>query len=125
MVERACALIPSGQVPAKLGVKVPADVSAVAFETRNAVLNESAERLRKKDGLLSIWLLNMLNATPRTAVLIPYKTDAAGGSGPIVKDDYCYYPEKGGWGEPCALDSLPQVTRTVVLILRHFVFCKG
>jgi hypothetical protein len=88
MVERSCALVPRGAIESHLGVSLPAKVSSIAFETTNGIINRSPEPLRKETGLLSLWLLNMLNATPRTAVLIPYRTDAAGGAGKIVTDDY-------------------------------------
>jgi hypothetical protein len=88
LVERAIRVIPRGQVGALLGVALPDDVGVAAFATENAIINQATIALRKDTGLLSIWMLNMLNATPRTAVIIPFRTDAQGGSGRIVKDDY-------------------------------------
>ncbi len=88
LVERTCRLIPREHAASIMDVSLPPAVSAVAYETHNGVINQSHEPLRKETGLVSIWLLGMLNATPETAVLIPYRTDSEGGTGPVVNDDY-------------------------------------
>jgi hypothetical protein len=88
MVERVCRTVPAPAAAADLEVSLPDGVTAVAFETENALINRSEAPLERATGLVSIWLLGMLNATARTAVLIPYRTDEAGGSGPVATTDY-------------------------------------
>ena len=44
--------------------------------------------MTKKKGLVSIWMLGMLNASPRTVVIVPYKPGDESRLGPPVKSDY-------------------------------------
>ena len=88
VVERTCRVLPRSQAASTLGLSLPDGVSVVAYETENRLINRGTEPMVKEKGLVSIWLLGMLNAGEKTAVLIPYKTDEEGGSGRIVTDDY-------------------------------------
>lgn len=64
-----------------------AGVKLVGYETANTVTNRGAAMTRPK-GLVSIWILGMLNAGPRTVVIVPYKPGDPGRLGPEVKSDY-------------------------------------
>lgn len=63
------------------------DVKFVAYETANTITNRG-EPMTKQDGLVSIWILSMLNATPQTVVIVPYKQGDEAELGPVVKSDY-------------------------------------
>ncbi len=62
-------------------------VNLVAYETANRITNRGAA-FSKSRGLVSIWILGMLNSSPRTVVLMPYKPGPESQLGPAVKSDY-------------------------------------
>jgi len=76
------------QVLAEWGASLGDGVRAVGFESVNAVQNAGASPWRPESGLLSIWILGMLNATPKTTVVIPVKEGLESGLGPLVNDAY-------------------------------------
>jgi hypothetical protein len=62
-------------------------VKRVAFETVNTITNRG-EPMAKEKGLVSIWVLGMLNASARTVVIVPYEPGDESRLGPPVKSDY-------------------------------------
>jgi hypothetical protein len=64
-----------------------AGVRCVAYETVNTIVNRGAPLTRQR-GLVSIWILGMLNCGPQTVVVVPYKPGDAGRLGPAVRSDY-------------------------------------
>ncbi len=48
-------------------------VKTVAYETANQISN-CGPAFSKKKGLVSIWILGMMNAGPQTVILVPYKS---------------------------------------------------
>ncbi|MET0392997.1 MAG: DUF6786 family protein [Chitinophagaceae bacterium] len=87
-VNREVRLLGRAATDSALGIAVPEGVQSVAFESENSVINKGATAWTKKTGLLSIWILSMLNASGKTTVALPYKQDAGAGLGKIVTDDY-------------------------------------
>ncbi len=74
------------------GAKVAATLARpenrlVGYETVNTITNRGADMTREA-GLVSIWMLGMLNAGPQTAVIVPYRPGDESKLGPIVKSDY-------------------------------------
>lgn len=63
------------------------DVKMVGYETRNEIINRGPD-FTKETGLISIWILGMMNAGPRSVVLVPYKAGSVAEMGPVVKSDY-------------------------------------
>jgi hypothetical protein len=63
------------------------DVKLVAYETVNTVTNRGPDMAKEK-GLVSIWMLGMLNSGPETVVVVPYKSGDPTQLGPVVKSDY-------------------------------------
>jgi hypothetical protein len=59
----------------------------VAYETSNRLTNRGGPMTRA-GGLVSIWILGMLNCGPQCAVVVPYKDGDASRLGPPVKSDY-------------------------------------
>lgn len=84
-VDRTIRLLSKAGIDSIMGVSVPADVRSVAFESDNRITNKGKKAWTKQTGMLSIWILSMLNASPNTIVAIPFNK---AGSGPIVTDDY-------------------------------------
>ena len=62
-------------------------VKSVAYETDNRLTNRGADMTREK-GLVSIWILGMMNCGPQTVVIVPYKPGSEAELGPVVKSDY-------------------------------------
>ncbi len=62
-------------------------VNRVGYETINTITNRGAA-MRKEQGLVSIWMLGMLNASPETVVIVPYRPGDERELGPPVKSDY-------------------------------------
>lgn len=69
------------------GVITQADVKTVAYETKNEVVNRGPD-FSKETGLVSIWILGMMNSGPETVVIVPYKAGPVSELGPVVKSDY-------------------------------------
>ncbi len=63
------------------------DVQTVAYETDNRITNLGPD-FSKAKGLVSIWILGMMNSSPKTVVLVPYKRGDEAELGPVVKSDY-------------------------------------
>jgi hypothetical protein len=60
----------------------------VTFDSTNKVTNTGEKAWEKETGLLSIWILGMLNPSPATTVVIPFETGPEDKLGPIVNDAY-------------------------------------
>jgi hypothetical protein len=63
------------------------DVKLVAYETVNEIVNQG-NPMTKEKGLISIWILGMMNAGPETIVIVPYKPGDEATMGHVVKSDY-------------------------------------
>ena len=68
--------------------ELPEDISFAGFETINKITNQGKLAWTKETGLLSIWILSMLNATPHGIVAVPYREGSIDSLGPVVTDDY-------------------------------------
>lgn len=88
MVTRTIRLLNKSSVDSVLGKPVPEGVRAVAFESENIISNTGTKEWNKKTGMLSIWILSMLNASDKTTVAVPYKEGDSAKLGKIVTDDY-------------------------------------
>lgn len=86
--KRAIRLLDARESLMGLGVKLPDGVHAVALESVNSIMNTGASAWTKETGLLSIWILGMLNASPTTTVVIPFKKGPESELGPIVNAGY-------------------------------------
>jgi hypothetical protein len=60
----------------------------VAYESRNTLVNAGTHPWRRETGLLSIWLMGMLNAAPRTTVVVPLKRNRDEKHGAGVTTNY-------------------------------------
>ena len=63
------------------------NANIVGYETANRITNRGPA-LNKKSGLVSIWILGMMNAGEQTVVIVPYKPGDDAQRGPAVKSDY-------------------------------------
>ncbi|MEN6405994.1 MAG: DUF6786 family protein [Thermoguttaceae bacterium] len=62
-------------------------VKTVAYETVNTITNQGPP-MTKQNGLVSMWILSMLNAGPKTAIVVPYRDGGNAELGPVVRSDY-------------------------------------
>ena len=63
------------------------DVKLVAYETVNELTNRGPAMTRE-GGMVSMWVLGMMNCGPRTVAIVPYRAGAEAELGPVVKSDY-------------------------------------
>lgn len=87
-IDRTVRLLDSDKVSKIIGVEVPSSVKMVAVESENKVTNTGKEAWTKDKGLLSIWILCMLNPSPTMTVVIPFKEGPESELGPKVNDAY-------------------------------------
>lgn len=62
-------------------------VRMVGYETANTITNQGPA-MSKEKGLVSIWILGMMNASPATVIIVPYRAGSEADLGPVVKSDY-------------------------------------
>ena len=91
-VAREVRLLDSAKLESLFGREVAevlahAGVKTVAYETVNTITNDGPPMTKGK-GLVSIWILGMLRASPETVVLVPYRTGPESERGEVVKSDY-------------------------------------
>ena len=67
---------------------LPGDLSMVGFQTENIITNTGNRKWDVKTGMLSVWILSMLNANDHTTIIVPYKEGNESALGKIVTDDY-------------------------------------
>ncbi len=87
-VNRTIRLLNENSLVRILGIRPPKNVQVVAFESDNTITNNGTNTWDKKTGMLSIWILSMLNASVQTTVAVPYKQGDSSSLGKIVTDDY-------------------------------------
>jgi hypothetical protein len=84
-VNRDIRLLTPANIQTLIGINPSGDLKMVGFETTNSITNTGEKPWNETHGMLSIWILSMLNAMEKTVVVAPFKTD---GEGPIYTDDY-------------------------------------
>lgn len=88
LVNREIMLRDPAVVLNSLGVQRPSGLKAVAFSTVNTIRNAGAAAWTKDSGLLSIWILGMFNASPKTTIVVPYQIGSEAERGVVVHDTY-------------------------------------
>lgn len=87
-VDRTIQLMDRTAAEKALNAPVPASLSMVAYASENVLTNKGAEAWKPETGLLSIWILGMFNASPKTTVAIPFAKGSEAERGPAVNDAY-------------------------------------
>ncbi len=72
-INRTVKIIEKQNALNRLGLDSAADVSLVAFESINELINIGSEPWTKESGLLSIWILGMFNPSPAATIIVPYQ----------------------------------------------------
>jgi hypothetical protein len=91
-VSRGVRLLGNSDLNRMLGESAARKIAApgvknVAYETDNRLTNRGDAMTREK-GLVSVWILGMMNCGPQTVVIVPYKSGSEAELGPVVKSDY-------------------------------------
>ncbi len=86
-VNRDVNLLSSDRISENLGIDVNG-VNVVAYETLNKLTNTGGNDWEKDSGLLSVWLLGMLNPSPEVTVVIPVKEGSLEELGIEANDNY-------------------------------------
>ncbi len=87
-IQRTISLLEKEQTSSNLNIAIPETIQLVGFESENILTNTGTTSWDEKSGTLSIWILSMLNPSPETAVIVPFKKGDAADLGKIVTDDY-------------------------------------
>ncbi len=87
-VDREVRLLSAKDTWKKLGVPAAEHVQLVAFESANKITNVGKNTWKKETGLLSIWILGMLNPSPATTIVVPIKAGTEAELGKAVTADY-------------------------------------
>jgi NAD(P)-dependent dehydrogenase (short-subunit alcohol dehydrogenase family) len=72
-IDREVHLLDTQSARNRLGLTPASHLSLVAYESTNTLINSGKAPWSKDTGLLSIWMLSMLNATPSTTVVVPIR----------------------------------------------------
>jgi hypothetical protein len=86
-VNRNISLLNDSSIEVLLG-SIPNGIKKVGFQSENIVTNTGENSWNKTTGLLSIWVLSMLNADENTTIAIPFKKGDSSLLGKVVTDDY-------------------------------------
>ena len=86
-VNRNISLLNDSSIEVLLG-SIPNGIKKVGFQSENIVTNTGQNSWNKNTGLLSIWVLSMLNADENTTIAIPFKKGDSSLLGKVVTDDY-------------------------------------
>jgi len=87
-VNRRVRVLENDEVWQRLEITPHPNVHVVAFETENRVTNHGDTAWKKETGLLSIWILGMLNPSPSTTIVVPIKSGSEKELGAKVTSDY-------------------------------------
>jgi hypothetical protein len=78
-INRQVRLLTDGEVLQEFGI-ASGKFRSVAYESRNSLTNTGTEIWKKKNGLVSIWILGMYKPSDKTMIIIPHEKLASGAS---------------------------------------------
>lgn len=87
-VGRKITLLTSNKISEILGIDLPNDIQIVGFQSENSIKNTGINSWDSVQGMLSVWILSMLNASEKTMVIAPYREGSFSNFGSVVTDDY-------------------------------------
>jgi hypothetical protein len=87
-IERTISLLDRKTIGQSLGIDLPGSISSVAYQSENVLNNLGTKAWTRETGMLSIWMLSMLNPSPEVTIFIPYIIGDKNKQGRIVHDDY-------------------------------------
>lgn len=87
-INRTISLLDQKTIGQLLGIELSSAIRSVGFQSENVLTNIGSEGWEKQSGLLSMWILSMLQSNDQTNVVMPYKKGDSLSLGKIVTDDY-------------------------------------
>lgn len=86
-IDRRVTLIPDREIDELSNADLKG-LNVVAYRSENTLINTGREEWKKETGLLSIWMLGMLNPSPAVVIVIPVKEGNENELGPKMNDNY-------------------------------------
>jgi hypothetical protein len=87
-IERNIELLGRAGINNAIGLTLPGSVKAVAYQTVNTLINNGVSEWTRESGMLSLWMLSMLNPSPEVTIFIPYTENNDKQPDKILNDDY-------------------------------------
>ncbi len=87
-IERTISLLSRESISQSLGLVLPDSINCVAYQSANVLNNLGKNVWTRETGMLSIWMLSMLNPSPEVTIFIPYNIGVENKLVKIVHDDY-------------------------------------
>jgi len=87
-INRTISLLDQKTIGQLLGIELSSAIRSVGFQSENVLTNIGSKGWEKQSGLLSMWILSMLQSNDQTSVVMPYKKGDSLSLGKIVTDDY-------------------------------------
>jgi hypothetical protein len=88
LVNRNVKLLTRDDIKNLLGISCDKTIQFVGVETENIITNTGEFAWTKETGMLSIWILGMLNPSPGTTIIIPFNEGDESLLGRVVNDEY-------------------------------------
>ena len=82
-IERTVRLLTKDQIANQLAINSDS-LKVVGIQSENTIVNKGKQAWTTETGMPSIWILGMMNASPKATIIIPYKP----GEGQPVNDAY-------------------------------------
>lgn len=87
-IGRKIKLLTHTEVDDIFGLSIDSSLKYVAFETENTLVNDGDKEWNEQTGMLSLWILCMINASADELVFVPFKKGSEKDLGIIVSDEY-------------------------------------
>jgi len=87
-INRTISLLDQKTIGQLLGIELSSAIRSVGFQSENVLTNIGSKGWEKQSGLLSMWILSMLQSNDQTNVVMPYKKGDSLSLGKIVTDYY-------------------------------------
>ncbi|MFD2936826.1 DUF6786 family protein [Spirosoma flavum] len=82
-IERTVRLLTKAEIKEKLSIHADS-LKIVGIESENVITNKGKKAWNLQTGTPSIWILGMMNASPKTTIIVPYRQ----GVGQPISDSY-------------------------------------
>lgn len=87
-IDRTIELLTNSAIDSILGFTLPDSVDRIAYQSDNVLINRGQKSWTRESGMLSVWMLSMLNPSPEVTIFIPYREEGLNQQAKIVNDDY-------------------------------------
>ncbi|ADB39221.1 DUF6786 family protein [Spirosoma linguale] len=82
-IERTVRLLTKAEINAQLGQET-SSLKVVGIESDNKITNKGKQAWTTQTGMPSIWILGMMNASPKATIIVPFRP----GAGQPINDSY-------------------------------------